>query len=112
MDTPDPRENLAQRLRDFFASRGNVREVRMFGLQSFMVDDRLAVGAGPNGDLLVRTDPADHEELLRRGGTAARMGGDRPMGQGWLTVPSERIDDDAELAFWITVGMGSRRAPG
>lgn len=77
-----------------------------------MVDDRLVVGAGRNGDLLVRTDPADHEDLMRRGGTAARMGGDRPMGQGWLTVPSERIDDDADLAFWITVGMDSRKAPG
>jgi hypothetical protein len=35
MDTPDPRETLAQRLRDFFASRENVREVRMFGLQAW-----------------------------------------------------------------------------
>jgi hypothetical protein len=35
MDIPDPRETLAQRLRDFFASRENVREVRMFGLQAW-----------------------------------------------------------------------------
>ncbi len=111
MDTLDPRDILAQRLRDFFSSHPNVREVRMFGLQSFMVDDRLAVGAGRDGDLLVRTDPADHEDLLQRGGEPASMGG-RPMGRGWLSVPSGRIDDDEDLAFWIRVGTDSWKAGG
>ncbi|MHA7190489.1 TfoX/Sxy family protein [Arthrobacter sp. MDT2-16] len=109
MATLDPRDSLVQRLRDLLASHRNVREVRMFGLQSFMVDDSLAVGVGRNGDLLVRTDPGQYDDLLERGGIPAQMGGDRPMGRGWLTVPGERITDDADLAFWLRVGTDSRR---
>ncbi|WP_146069630.1 TfoX/Sxy family protein [Arthrobacter sp. B0490] len=112
MHTPDPRDTLAQRLRDLLAPHRNVREVRMFGLQSFLVDDRLAVGAGRDGDLLVRTDPAEYDELLERGGIPAQMGGDRPMGKGWLTVPSRIIGDEADLAFWLRKGIGSRGIPG
>ncbi|WP_258069990.1 TfoX/Sxy family protein [Arthrobacter sp. SX1312] len=105
----DPRDALSQRVRDVLAFHPNVREVRMFGVQSFMVDGRLAVAAGRDGDLLVRTDPADHDDLLRRGAVPAQMGGDRPMGRGWLTVPSLTIGDDAGLAFWVQVGIDSRR---
>ncbi|MDQ0733748.1 TfoX/Sxy family protein [Arthrobacter agilis] len=112
MTTADPREALSQRLRDFFASRPNVREVRMFGGVSFMVDERMAVAAGRDGGLLVRTDPADYDDLLRRGAVPARMGSDRPMGRGWLTVPSQQVSDDAELAFWIQVGLDSGTVQG
>ncbi len=106
--TPSPRDNLAQKVRDLLASHQNVREVRMFGGVSFMVDERMAVAAGRDGDLLVRTDPAEYDDLLLRGGVPAHMGGDRPMGPGWLTVPGERITDQADLAFWIQVGIGSK----
>ncbi|WP_269076572.1 TfoX/Sxy family protein [Arthrobacter antioxidans] len=108
----DPRDTLSQRLRDILASHPNVREVRMFGVQSFMVDGRLAVAADRDGGLLVRTDPADHDDLLRRGALPAQMGGDRPMGRGWLTVPSVRISDEADLAFWVQVGIDSRSGQG
>ncbi len=82
----------------------------MFGGLSFMVGERMAVAAGRDGDLLVRTDPARYDELLRRGGTPAYMGTDRPMGPGWLTVPGEHVRDDQELAYWIEVGIDSRNA--
>ncbi len=106
---PGPREALAQRLRAVLASHHRqVREVRMFGGLSFMVDELMAVAAGRDGDLLVRTDPARYEDLLRQGGQPAYMGNDRPMGPGWLTVPPERIRSDEELAYWVTVGIESR----
>ena len=82
----------------------------MFGGLSFMVGERMAVAAGRDGDLLVRTDPARYDELLGRGGTPAYMGKDRPMGPGWLTVPGRQLHDDQELAFWIEVGLDSRSA--
>lgn len=109
MPTPRPGDDLAQRLRGLLASYQNVREVRMFGGLSFMVDERMAVAAGRDGSLLVRTDPAEYDDLLLRGGVPAYMGSDRPMGRGWLTVPSELIEDEANLAFWIQVGIGSQR---
>lgn len=82
----------------------------MFGGLSFMVDERMAVAAGRDGDLLVRTDPARYDDLLQRGGTPAYMGKDRPMGPGWLRVPGEEIEDDHELEIWVEVGIDSRSA--
>lgn len=79
----------------------------MFGGLSFMVDDRIVVGARQGGELLVRTDPAAYDELLRRGAEPARIGEHRPMGRGWLTVSSKRIQDDAELVHWLNVGIDS-----
>jgi TfoX/Sxy family transcriptional regulator of competence genes len=103
-------DDLAERIRGVLASHGDVREVRMFGGLSFMVDERMAVAAGRGGDLLVRADPAAYDELLERGGEPAYMGTDRPMGRGWLTVPQARLQSDDELASWIQVGIDSRHA--
>jgi TfoX/Sxy family transcriptional regulator of competence genes len=100
-------------VRQLLASHRDVREVAMFGGISFMVDGRMAVAVGRDGDLLVRTDPARYDELLRRGGEPAEMGaGRRPMGRGWLTVPGRLVAVDQELSSWLQVGMGSEDATG
>jgi TfoX/Sxy family transcriptional regulator of competence genes len=110
--TPASPDALTQRVRDELGSRPAVREVRMFGGVAFMVDGRMAVSAGRDGDLLVRVDPARYDELLRRGAEPASMGADRPMGRRWLSVPASQLSPDGELAFWVAVGIGSRDAPG
>ena len=107
INTSSSREYLSERLRSLFAPYPDVREIRMFGGISFMVNDRMAVAADRAGDLLVRTNPADYDDLLRRGAVPALMGQDKPMGRGWLTVPRHQLDDDAELAYWVNVGIGS-----
>ena len=104
---PVARDYLAERLRKVLAPRPNVREVRMFGGLSFMVDERLAVAAGAGGDLLVHIDPARYEDLLEQGGEQAVMGSSRPMGRNWLTVPESRIAADEDLAWWVMVGLAS-----
>lgn len=95
------------RVRIAMASLPNVREVPMFGGLSFMVDERLAVSAGIDGNLLVRIPPAEYDQLCQRGGKPAYMGKGRPMGPGWLTVSVERLQGDGELAYWINVGIDS-----
>lgn len=82
----------------------------MFDGLSFMVDERITVAAGRDGDLLVRTDPAEYDDLLRRGGEPAHMGNDRPMGRRWLTVPHDQLQSHGELAYWVKVGIDSRNA--
>ncbi|MFD3448650.1 TfoX/Sxy family protein [Microbacteriaceae bacterium 4G12] len=111
-DARAAQNELAQRVREAITAHGSVREVRMFGGLSFLVDERLAVAAGRAGDLLVRTDPAEHDALLGQGGEPAFMGKDRPMGPGWLTVPADRIRGKDELARWIAIGVESRGATG
>lgn len=103
------RDALAQRVREVLEDR-NVREVRMFGGLSFMVDERMAVAAGRDGDLLVRINPDHYDDLLRRGAEQARMGSGRPMGRGWLTVRSTLIESDQDLAFWVMISINSRNA--
>ncbi|MFF3037572.1 TfoX/Sxy family protein [Arthrobacter citreus] len=105
----DPaQETLTQRIRANLASHQDVREKRMFGGVSFMVDGQLAVAAGKDGDLLVRVDPAQYLDLLTAGGQPAYMGPGRPMGEGWMNVPMDIIADDEALDWWIAVGRTSR----
>jgi TfoX/Sxy family transcriptional regulator of competence genes len=108
---PSPYDILARRVRELLTGNHDVREVRMFGGLSYMVDERLAVAVRRGGELLVRTDPAEYDDLLQRGAVPAHMGDERPMGRGWLTVPYQQIQNETELAYWINVGIDSRNAP-
>lgn len=103
-------EALVDRVRRLLASRDRVREVRMFGGLSFMVDERLAVSARSVGDLLVSVKPEEYEQMIERGAVPAAMRNGREMGRGWLVVPADRLHSDADLEFWVEVGIHSRRA--
>lgn len=99
---------LAERVRAALADHPAVREVRevkMFGGLSFMVNGKLAVAADAHGDLLLRCDPARADDLVGdRGASWAEMQGTR-MGRGWLTVSAERLDSADDLGFWIAVAL-------
>ena len=85
----------------------------MFGGVSFMVDDSMVVAVGRDGDLLVRIDPARHDELLNvPGAMPAVMGADRPMGPGWIAVSHDGLATDEQLAFWTLVGLEHRAERG
>ncbi len=100
-----PGRELTDRVRAAFSGR-DVREVRMFGGVSFMVDGRMAVAAGCGGDLLVRIDPTRYDRLRQLPGAhAAVMGSDRPMGPGWIRVTRLHLDTDDELGFWIRTAL-------
>ncbi|WP_175460204.1 TfoX/Sxy family protein [Arthrobacter subterraneus] len=102
-----PREALAHRIRAILNSQQDVREIRMFGGVCFMVDGRMAVAAGRDGGLLVRTDPSRYDDLLTRGAEPATMSRTRPMGRGWITVPGPRLEGEEELAWWVSLGVGT-----
>lgn len=105
------REALADRIRAVLPHDRPVREVSMFGGLSFMVDESMVVAAGRVGDLLVRIDPARHDELLDvPGARPAVMGADRPMGPGWIRVSQDGLATDEQLAFWTRVGLEHRAA--
>lgn len=106
-------DDLIERLRALLVGP-MTREVPMFGGRSFLVDDAIAVSALKDGALLVRVDPARHDELVARpAASPAEMGRGRTMGPSWIRVAPEGIADDAELAAWVRValqrGSGGRR---
>ena len=57
-------ETLAQRLRERLAGIPSLREVRMFGGLSFMVDGHIVAFASRSGDMMVCCPPEDEARLL------------------------------------------------
>ena len=103
-------QTLITRLRDALPVRPSRREVAMFGGRSFMINNKSVVCAQKNGDLLVRVDARDHQELLARpGARQAEMGAGRTMGAGWISVESASITADADLDFWLATALEHNR---
>jgi hypothetical protein len=94
---------LIDRLRDALAAEPSTREVKMFGVLSFMLNGKLLVAAHADGGLLVRVDPARDQELTRRAGAQRASMRDREMGAGWLLVDAAAIRTDDELAGWLAL---------
>jgi TfoX/Sxy family transcriptional regulator of competence genes len=95
-------ERLAEEIRARLAAEElDVEEKRMFGGLGFMVDGNLAVAASREGGLLVRTDPADAEEVESQPGVEPmEMRGNRMP--GWVFVAPEALADEGDLDAWVT----------
>jgi TfoX/Sxy family transcriptional regulator of competence genes len=94
-------ERLAEEVRERLAAReGAVAEKKMFGGLGFMVDGNLAVAVSHRGGLLVRTDPADAEEVLALPGTEAMEMRGREM-PGWVFVAADALETEGALDAWI-----------
>jgi len=104
---------LVDRVRDALAAHPAVREVKMFGGLSFMVNEKMAVCVRSDGDLLVRCDPGQADDLLAlEGAGPAEMGAGRPMSKNWISVGQEAVESDDQLAFWVGVTLEYNRAAG
>ncbi len=98
IDRPD----LVFRVHAALGAGRTVREVRMFGGLSFMVNEKMVLSVMSNGDLLVRTDPERADVLLAvDGAQQAEMGVGRSMGKSWITVAGRAIATDEALQFWV-----------
>ena len=62
------RDWLANRIRTALTDERSTSEVSMLGGLSFMMNDKMVVSVRSDGDLLVRIDPARHDELVARPG--------------------------------------------
>jgi TfoX/Sxy family transcriptional regulator of competence genes len=60
-------ENLANRIRERFASLPNVVEKEMMGGLTFMYNDKMCVGIIKD-ELMCRIDPSLHEECVEKTG--------------------------------------------
>src|SRR5689334_25184921 len=97
--------DLADRVRKVLKAEPTVREVKMFSGLSFMVNDKLAVNATPNGELLIRCGPDRVDDLVREtSAEQAEMNG-KKMSKGWLVIAADKVARDDDLEFWIGVAL-------
>jgi TfoX/Sxy family transcriptional regulator of competence genes len=95
-------EQLAEEVRERLAAvDGEVIEKRMFGGLGFMLDGNLTVAASRRGGLLVRTDPADAEEVEALPGVEPMESAGRRM-PGWVFVDPDALGTEAALDAWVT----------
>ncbi len=99
-------EVLVDRVRSALPDGRAVRVVSMFGGRAIMLEEKMLVSVGRDGDLLVRIDPARHDQLTSvPGARTAVMGAHRPMGPGWITVADTALEEDEQLAFWLDAAL-------
>lgn len=97
----DATRKLIDRIRELLPN-DQLREVRMFGVTTVMVDEAMAVAVHKDGSLLARVDPADDAALLSKPGTSrAEMGTGRSMGEGWIRVDADAVSSKASLLEWL-----------
>ena len=105
-------EELAWRLRERLAGEAGVSEKRMFGGCAFLVNGNIAVSASGQGGLMVRVDPDQSEDLVRRTAAERMVMRGRSM-DGWLRVPSTSVRTAKTLDTWVTRGVTfARTLPG
>jgi TfoX/Sxy family transcriptional regulator of competence genes len=97
-------EALADGVREVLGNRPDVTERRMFGGLAFLVRGNMAVAVRGRGGLLVRVDPAEHDDLLVEPGTETMIMRGRPM-RGWLSVQPDACASPADLTAWVKRGL-------
>ena len=98
---PPLRQILLARVRAAFKRVKRVKEQRMFGGVTFMVNGKMCVSAGKDR-LMFRVDPEMHDDLVgKNGARTVRMKG--RAYRGFLHVTAARLRDPKALRFWIAV---------
>jgi len=96
-------EELAGRIRALVGARPDLTEQKMFGGLAFLVGGNMAVAASGQGGVLVRVDPAESDDLVASTPAELMEMRGRSM-QGWLRVPPEDVETDAQLGDWVARG--------
>jgi TfoX/Sxy family transcriptional regulator of competence genes len=96
-------EHLANRTRELLSNKRNVKEKKMMGGLTFMVNDKMCVGV-LNDDLMVRIDPAVYEEVLERRECREMDFTGRPM-KGFVFVDPDGIKSKKALEYWIALAL-------
>lgn len=100
---PPLREVLLERVRAALKRVRPVREQKMFGGTTFMVDGKMCVSAGKDR-LMFRVDPEMHDDLVGKNGSrTVRMRG--RAYRGFFSINATRLRDAKALKFWIALAL-------
>jgi TfoX/Sxy family transcriptional regulator of competence genes len=102
-------EKLAQRIRDLVAGERGVAEKKMFGGLAFLINGNMSVAASGQGGLLVRVDPDNSDDLLKKSGVESLVMRGRPMA-GWLRVDADSVRTKQQLSSWVDRGVSFARS--
>ncbi|GLV53909.1 hypothetical protein KDH_07600 [Dictyobacter sp. S3.2.2.5] len=97
-------ETLADEIRHALAHLPAVREQKMIGGLSFMVNGKMCVSVFGDDDVLLRCDPAVADDLVKKGASYAEMKG-KPMSKGWLHIRSSDMQNQEDLDYWIGAAL-------
>jgi hypothetical protein len=98
-------EVLADRVRAALDGERGITEKRMFGGLAFLAGGNMAVVVSGQGGLMLRCDPAATDGFVAEDHVSRMVMRGREL-DGWIRVVGESLDDDAELARWVAVGLG------
>lgn len=96
-------EHLAKRVRELLLTKKSVKEKKMMGGLTFMVNDKMCVGI-LNDDLMARIDPAVYEKALEKRGCREMDFTGRPM-KGFVFVEPEGTKSKKDLEYWINLTL-------
>ena len=93
-------EALAERIRDVLTDRGDrVREQKMFGGLTFMVDGHMTVGVVKD-ELMARVGADGEDDALAQPNARAMDFTSRPM-VGFILVSAAGVADDDDVRAWV-----------
>ena len=98
-------EDMAARVRKAVSARGAGEERKMFGGLGWMVGGNMACAVMSTGGLIVRLDPDEVPDALRRA-HVREFGreGAKPMRGFVLVEPAGLVEDD-DLGRWVEAGV-------
>lgn len=100
-------ESLASRLRKRLSKEPEVEEKAMMGGLVFMIDDKMCLCVLEDS-MMVRVDPADVPELLRRPGASPMAFTGRTM-KSFVVVSPEGHEDRSDFETWVTLALEYNR---
>jgi TfoX/Sxy family transcriptional regulator of competence genes len=95
-------ESLAERIDEMLKGRKGFTRKEMFGGVGYLLNGNMCIGVNKD-DLIVRYDPKQAEELMKKKGARPFDIAGRPM-KGWVLVNNEGIKGDG-LSKWFEIAF-------
>jgi len=96
-------EKLADRIRERLAEVKKVKEVKMMGGLTFMVNGKMCVGI-IKGDLMCRIDPELHNESIEKTGCRTMDFTKRPM-PGFIMIDESGTTSKKMFDHWLNLAL-------
>jgi TfoX/Sxy family transcriptional regulator of competence genes len=96
-------EKLTNRACELLADVDKVEEKKMFSGIAFMVDEKLCI-AVRNDNIMLRIDPALHDELVEQPGCSAMIMKGKDL-DGYVVVDESVLGTKKQLNYWLKFAL-------